>query len=81
MSNLLNDEPLPTWFKPNTKRAWKAHKRRQWKAVQKAFDDFRLGCAYTPIYDRTSSGMAIITELESLFNLMDEKISARVWGR
>jgi hypothetical protein len=79
MSNLLSDEPLPSWFRPNTKRAWKAHKRRQWKAVNKALTDFQLGCAYTPAYDLTTD--LFIDAIEKLFKTMDEKISARVWGR
>jgi hypothetical protein len=40
---------------PGTNREWKQRKRREWRAVLKALDTFRMGCAFTPAYDRVKS--------------------------
>lgn len=47
---------------PGTVRMWRVQKRREWRAVMKAFEVFRLGCVYTPVYRlfplRPLTGMA-----------------------
>lgn len=43
---------LSPLFFDGTMRQWTRQKRREWNAVIKAFDVFRLGCAYTPAYPK-----------------------------
>jgi hypothetical protein len=37
-------------FFEGTSREWRIHKRQEFKQVIKAFEDFRIGCAFTPLY-------------------------------
>lgn len=58
-----------------TARGWKQQKRREWRELRASLEQFRLGCAYTPIYPQ-------------LFDAIDEAIkqgtaalSQKEWGR
>jgi hypothetical protein len=57
-----------------THRAWKSRKRQEWRAVIRALETFRLGCAFTPVRSET---LNIIEQAESL----TERLSIREWGR
>ena len=35
---------------PGTVRKWRVQKRQEWCAVMKAFEVFRQGSVYTPVY-------------------------------
>ncbi len=56
-----------------TQRTWKARKRREWKAVIAAFEAFRIGCAFTPVYP--------VELLGELLNRNTRLLSAKEWGR
>jgi hypothetical protein len=58
---------------PNA-RSFKAQKRRDLRALVKAADEFRMGCAYVPDQDAVSSLFAAIECLQSA-------MSAKIWGR
>jgi hypothetical protein len=36
---------------PGTVREWRTRKRREFNAVMKALNTFRIGCAFTPVAD------------------------------
>ena len=59
-----------------THRAWKQKKRREWRAVVRAFETFRLGCAFTPSYEKNQIG-----RFEDAMKLVTEELSFKAWGR
>ncbi|MGI9353598.1 MAG: hypothetical protein ACR2PF_00310 [Rhizobiaceae bacterium] len=58
----------------STAREFKQRKRAEWRAVRKAFDDYRLGCAASPAYGHD------IDELERILDHVEEKQSVKQWG-
>lgn len=56
-------------------RDWKAIKRAELKAVVKAFDVYRSGCAYCPGFEED------VLEFQRILNKMTLSHSAKVWGR
>lgn len=58
-----------------TSRQWKAKKRRELRAITKAFELYRFGCAYCPCKDGE------VGQIQHLLNSMQQKLSARSWGR
>lgn len=79
---------------PGTSRDWKQLKRREWKAVLKAFEIFRGGCAYTPAYDCRLDGLQAgsgttprdyerfpLTRLEAVMKDITQALSFESWGR
>jgi len=45
----MGHQQIPKYLAP-TAKAWRAQKRREWRAVLKAMNTYRLGCAATPGY-------------------------------
>ena len=69
---------VPEWLLRQeglTTRRWKARKRRELKAVLRAFSAFRIGCAYTPMKDGE------VGAVEDLLRRMQQRVSAKEWGR
>lgn len=70
-----------------THRAWKQRKRREWKAVLKAVDAFRMGCAYTPVYNNLSEvgengrSKAPWANFEPVVQDITTRLSFKRWGR
>jgi hypothetical protein len=75
---------LPSHIR-GTNRQWKQRKRREWKAVLKAIDTFRMGCAFTPAYERkdtpTSREPAPWDTLETPVKEISQRLSLKTWGR
>ena len=44
----MSNRQLPDHI-PGTVKDWRIRKRREWDAVIKAFDVYRIGCAYAPV--------------------------------
>ena len=57
------------------RREWKALKRQQFKAVQKAIDEFRLDCEYCPGFNDQ------IIHLISRAEDVEDSLSIKRWGR
>ena len=57
------------------KRQFKIQKRREMNAVLKAFDEFRLGCAYVEGYQE------FCDDTEKALSGWREKMSVKNWGR
>jgi len=73
----MKDKIVPKWVLQQdglNLRQWKARKREQIKRVEKAFDEFRNGCAYSPGY-REVQGIQ-----SALFKIIDAQ-SVKNWGR
>lgn len=73
---------------PGTIRAWRRRKRRELKALQKTFDDFRMGVAYTPAYQKrvvesnlTGDTYVPFTRAEAALKEMHRLLSPREWGK
>ena len=67
-------QELPEWLKNQyTQRQWKALKRKEFKAVMKAFGIFFSGCAYTP-----AKGLGLIREQ---LKGVEKAMSVKEWGR
>lgn len=67
------NETLPEYLHM-TKRAWKTRKRKEFAAVLRALEVYRLGCAFTPSYKQS----------QNLFTLADEigrSLTVKAWGR
>lgn len=62
-------------FYNGTMRQWKSKKRKELRAVLKAVEEFRLGCAYTPCYPDPAH------TLDTLLKEMERKLSVKYWGR
>lgn len=58
-----------------TAREWHTQKRREWRAIQRAVDEFRLGCAYTPVYPRE------VDVLDKVIRDGMRLLSVKEWGR
>ena len=76
----INREPKtpPKWLLERegiTTRQWKAMKRKELREVIKAFDYYRLGCAYCP-----GINGEVITIGKSLDKLK-QSLSVKEWGR
>lgn len=69
----MRNKPIP--FFDGSARQWKAMKRKELQAILRAFDTFRLGCAYTPIYPSP------VETVDSLLDEMKRKLSVKHWGR
>lgn len=70
-------QAAPEWLlKQNriTQRQWKSRKRRDLRALEKALENYRLGCAYTP-------GHAAIDGLDAVIKIMRQTHSVKAWGR
>lgn len=48
---------------PGTIKEWRVKKRKEWNRFVKGFDDFRMGCAYTPMYKSYDSLMRVIKDI------------------
>lgn len=73
-SNLL----APRWLLQRegiTQRQWKSRKRRELKAIIKAFENYRMGCAYCPGTDGE------VGELQHLLERLKDSHSVKKWGR
>ena len=57
-----------------TQRQFKSKKRQQLKEVERALDEYRLGCAGSPAYP-------YIHELENALHAMIDAQSVKNWGR
>jgi len=72
------DRPTcPKWIRERegvTNRQWKARKRRELKAVIRAMDVYRMGCAYCP--GKSGEVVAIDSALRGLKHLH----SVKMWG-
>jgi hypothetical protein len=69
---------IPKWLLQQegiTVRQWKARKRAQIKAVLKCFDDYRMGCAYTP------DGEGEVGQIDKALASIRAKLSVKNWGR
>jgi hypothetical protein len=58
-----------------TRRLWKALKRRQLRALDKAVDDLRMGCAYFP------DGAQRVETISKEVAALRRELSAMEWGR
>ncbi len=71
---------------PESHREWKQRKRREWRAVMKAANDFLQGAAYTPAdwhgVDDKGKPLPLFYPgvLESLENIK-KRLSIKEWGR
>lgn len=59
-----------------SRRGFKQTKRKQLRAVDKALDDFRTGCAYLPVREYRTT-MRLLSDVEDL----KCKLSVKKWGR
>ena len=69
---------IPKWILDNngqTAREWKARKRKELEQARKAFDAYRIGCAYSPA--DLEDVIRIICALEAI----REAQSVENWGR
>ena len=69
---------VPVWLLRQeglTTHQWKAKKRRELKAALRAFDAFRMGCAYTPMKDGE------VGAVQDLLTQMTRRLSVKEWGR
>ena len=79
--------PLPERIRKlgYTARSWKSRKRREFAAVMKALDAYRIGCAYTPSIqlDREVSNDAYpcIGNLDRMAREIQKSLSVKAWGR
>lgn len=62
-------------FYNGTTRQWKTQKRREWKAIVRAYEVYRVGSAYTPTYP------TIGLDLEKLLRDGQTALSEKKWGR
>lgn len=62
-------------FYEGTTRQWKAQKRREWRELIRAYETFRLGCAYTPVYP------TLVNRLEADLKFGSHALSVKEWGR
>jgi hypothetical protein len=70
----MKTKQYPYWI-VSTNRTWKAQKRREWKAVVRAADTYRIGCAYTPDHQEE------LAEVYRLLPIITAKLGAKEWGR
>jgi hypothetical protein len=56
-------------------RAFKAEKRAHLRALRKAYEALRMGCAYFP------DGDGEMGRIESAIESLERKLSAKEWGR
>lgn len=74
-----NTGVIPGWLRKQEKittRQWKARKRAQIKAIDRAFREFRLGCAYTPglCYNE-------VARIDTSIGVIKHELSVKNWGR
>ena len=55
-----------------TWRQWTTRKRKEFRDLEKAFDQFRLGCVYTPL-------LSEVHEFKKLLEEGRKKMSPKVW--
>lgn len=58
-----------------TQRQWKARKRREIRALWAAFDQFRMGCAHTPLRN------AEVSALKDVIVSIAHQLTVKEWGR
>lgn len=58
-----------------TQREWKAKKRAELKAVAKAWDVFRRGCAFTPATSQS------VDTVNREMKFMTGRLSSKEWGK
>lgn len=63
---------------PETARAWKQRKRREWKAVMKAAETFLHGAAYTPADEEPT---IFYPDIYKKLKLVKDVLSVKNWGR
>lgn len=58
---------FPGYLATETPEQWRVLKRKQWRAVQTAYQDFKTGCAFTPAYpDKVEEIERLLAEIEDL---------------
>lgn len=70
-------QAAPDWLLKRegiTQRQWRARKRRDLRALEKALDNYRMGCAYTP-------GHVAIDQLSTTIKIMRQTHSVKAWGQ
>jgi hypothetical protein len=58
---------------PYTIKDWRKLKRQQLRKLYKAYDEFSIGCAYTPSYEEAKA-------IHELLNGMKKRLSVIEWG-
>lgn len=58
----MSKRALPNHI-PGTVKKWRIRKRKEWKRFVKEFDNFRLGCAYTPMYKKYDALISTMNEI------------------
>lgn len=70
-------QAAPDWLLKRegiTQRQWRARKRRDLIALERAIEKYRMGCAYTP-------GYSAIESLSIHIKIMRQTHSVKAWGR
>ncbi len=62
-------------FAYRTKRAWKAAARRRVRALEKAVDEARIGCAFYP------GGSMPLDQMTEIVQALRARVSVKEWGR
>jgi len=76
----MNISRLPRHL--GTSREFKTEKRRAFRKVRKAVDEFRMGCAYSPVYDIDPvTRKPYWDAFESLLKRFETSLSIKEWGR
>lgn len=65
---------------PGTMREWKVRKRREWKAVLKAIESFRMGVFYTPAASKQHFN-GPFERFDKEAKDITERLSVKWWGR
>lgn len=58
-----------------TQQQWKSRKRREAKALERAFNVFRMGCAHTPLCNSE------ILVLQQTISSIRKQLSVKEWGQ
>lgn len=66
---------------PESQRAWKKRKRREWKAVLKAAHVFLQGAAFTPADDKTKVVVPFYPTMLEQMEAIKKCLSTKAWGR
>lgn len=70
-------QAAPDWLLKRegiTQRQWRARKRKQLKALDKALTDYRFGCLFTPGHNH-------IETISQIVSGMRQSHSVKAWGR
>ncbi len=74
----MDKRRIPKWLLEQegvTQRQWKVRKRRELLNLEGRFEDFRLGCAYTPACNGE------VGVIDGAIKSLREMLSVKVWGR